>query len=425
MLFLFRLTTKIAIYFVYLCREKYCLMKNKTRIFFLFLLVSIPVWAGDSIKATRPSFIAVNFTEGFALPSQKIAPNGSDKTPRFSALTLKYGLSARGDCWEDYLYGLPYRGIGVYLPEFSNKVDLGDPFSVFLFQGGRLARINRIVSVNYEINLGLSFNWKHYDVVQRPWLMALGSSTNVHLAGNWYFKWRLSRYVDLQTGVSITHFSNGALRTPNNGLNLASAYVGLAYNLHPEKKDKVLTEAGTYIPPKFEKSRVHDLSFIATTRTIKMDTTGTNARCKYPKRHFKVAGINYSYMVHNTRRFMWGPSVEALYDESSNAVITGDTDPYTNEYTEYVRLGKVTDRFSVGLSLKGELTMPGYSIFANLGYDVLHNNKRDKSLYQIYGLKVYLTDNLSASFAVRSTNLTRSQFLYLNLGYTIRQYKRK
>ncbi|NDV82896.1 hypothetical protein D0T87_13025 [Bacteroides sp. 51] len=402
-----------------------CIAFKRIKLLFLSFFVCSCALAGDTIKTKRPQFISAQFSEGFLLPNSKIGGDGGSKTPAYSALTLKYGLSARGDRWQDALYGMPYKGIGVYLPYFpSDKYDLGDPFSVFLFQGARLKQFSPHWSLHYEINLGVAFGWQHYDVYERPRFMALGSSTNIHLAGNWYLKWKLSRHWDLHVGVSITHFSNGALRTPNNGINKASAFIEMAYKIHPVEEKKILTE-GVYTPPAFHKNTAHDLAFMFTTRTVKVDTIGTGLRSKYPKHRFKVAGLSYSYMFHNTRRFMFGPSLEAVYDESVRAEFRGEHDPISGQYSEYIKLGKFSDRFSVGVSLKGELTMPGYSIFANLGYDVLHKDKIDKRLYQIYGLKVYLFNDLYATFGVRSTNLTRSRYLYLNVGYTFRHFRKK
>lgn len=398
-------------------------MRNKLWAFLVLLLMGLPMWAGDSTKTIRPQFIATSFTEGLLLPSRYLSPGKKYESPSYSALTLKYALAAKGDRWEDYVYGMPYKGVGVYLPRFSNRDALGDPFSVFLFQGGRMKQFSPTFSLNYEINLGASFNWNHYDMYTRPWLIAVGASTNVHIGGNWYLQWKLSQKLDLRVGAAITHFSNGALRTPNNGINAMSAFVEMAYHLQRTEEKKILTD-GVYTPPKFEKNKAHDLTFMLTTRTIKIDTLGTELFSKYPRRHFKVAGINYSYMWHNTRRFMWGPSIETVYDESVNADVAGEWDSDTRKYTEHITLGNVSDRFSVGVSLRGEYAMPGYSIFTHLGYDIRHKDTRDRSLYQIYGLKVYLIDNLFGTFGVRSTNLTRSRYLYLNIGYTFRQYKK-
>ena len=363
-------------------------------------------------------FLAINLSAGSSLPTKKITSDGKYKTPQFSALTLKYGVKARGDSWQDHFYGMPHKGIGVYLPRFSMRKELGDPFSVFLFQGAQIKRINKNVSFDYEINLGASFNWNRFNAYTDPMFIVFGSSTNVHLAGNWYFNWRLSKRFDLHAGANITHFSNGALRTPNNGLNNVSPFVEIVYNLQKEKTSPN-SNGMAYPPPAFKKGTAHDFNLLFTTHTVKLDSAENGLISKYPRQRFKVAGISYSYMFHNTRRFKWGPSMELLYDESVNTTFKGETNPLTGEYREYYQLGKMADRFSAGLSLKGEFCMPGYSIFTNLGYDVYHKDRRKEHFYQIYGVKVFLLDSLFATFSVRSTKLAHSQYLYLSVGYSI------
>lgn len=395
-------------------------MSQRIRLIIFFLLTCASVWARDSIQTKQPQFVSFSVSGGSFLPTSYIDPQGFSRSPGYSAVMLKYGFSARGDRWQDAVYGMPYKGIGVYLPCVSgDKYDLGNPFSVFLFQGGLLKQFSSRWSLHYEINLGVSFNWQHYDAEERPWLKAVGASANIHLGGNAYLKRQLSRHFDLHVGVGLNHFSNGALRTPNHGLNQVAAFVELAYNINPIEEKKKLTEEAKLSPP-VEKKAVHDLSLMVTTRTLKVDTLDTGLRSKYPQERFKVAGLNYSCLFPVSRRVMLGPSIEAVYDESVRAEFWGWRDTETKQYYETVKKGKFSERFSVGLSLKGELSMPGYSIFANLGYDVWHKDKIDPRLYQIYGLKVYLYKDLYGTFGVRSTNLTRSRYLYLNVGYTFK-----
>lgn len=378
--------------------------------------------AGDSISS-RYSFITANFAGGIVLPTPYLTAGNKNQTPLYSAFALKYGFGTWGNKWEDYSFGLPYYGIGVYFPRFSYQKEMGDPFSAYIFMGGTIAELNPFLSFNYEINLGASFNWNHYDIFENSDFTALGSSVNVHLAGSGYFNWRLSDKFDLHTGVGLSHFSNGALRTPNHGLNAVSPFVELAYYF--DRRDKrSLKDIMNYTSPEFRKSSVHDITVMYTTHTLKIDTAGTGMESKYPRKQFNVVGISYSYMQHNTRRFMWGPSIELVYDESINASFTGKRDRKTGQYREYYKMAGMMERFSVGLSMKGEIVMPGYTIFANLGYDVYHKDKRTKRIYQIYGGKVNLSDNLFATFSVRSTNVTRSQYLYFSLGYRFRHYRK-
>ena len=83
-----------------------------------------------------------------------------------------------------------------------------------------------------------------------------------------------------------------------------------------------------------------------------------------------------------------------------------------------VKLGDFWGRFSVGISLKGEIKMPGYSAFLNLGYDVIHAKESDVRWYQIFGVKVYLKDDGGGTFGRCATESGKTQYILQNLGYT-------
>ena len=393
--------------------------------FLLFTIacVFITASAEDSVKARHPKFISLKLAEGFVVPNSRIV-KGKTVAPNVLSLSFKYGSFAKGDKWEDHYYGMPYRGIGLYKPYYSMSKEMGSPFSAFLFHGARLKEFGADLSLNYEINLGLLFNQKHYDLYNNPAFETLGSSVNAHLGGNLYFKKPISKWFDLHLGVDILHFSNGAQRTPNYGLNSISSFVGLAYDMAGDSRSRTLSMKNFTVPV-FEKRTVHEISFFLTRRTLNVDTAGVNLRSRYIGRSFKVAGLNYAFMWQNARRFMCGPSMELQYDEGNRVRVLGDISNETGEYKEIVKLGRFSERLTIGLSLKGEFMMPGFSIFGNLGYEVLAGSTKNKRLYQIYGAKVFLFDGLSSSIGVKSNNLTNSNYLYLSIGYTFYKYSRK
>lgn len=390
-------------------------MKKRFIILLLFLCSNIFIFAGDSIKIKFPHFVAINTTDGFVFPSNKFV-QGEYRIPHYTAFTIKYGVSSKGDDWKDHTYGHPALGVGLYVANFYREDDLGTPFSLFFFQRATLRQFTPRWSLDYEWNLGSSFNWKYYDAFDNPDNIALGSSINVHVGGNVFMKWRMSQKFDLHGGIGFTHFSNGASALPNRGLNMANAFVELVYHIHREDKPDPLT--GQYTAPKFEKHTDHDLMFLISSREAVVDTTGTGLSGPYTDRKFKVLGVSYAHMFSNNYRFKWGPSTEVVYDESSGISSWREEHPETHKYHDRLKMGKMSERFSIGLSLKGEISMPAYSVFANLGYDVVHGNKKNKRLYQILGIKLYLKENLFGTFGIRATNFGQAQFLYWNLGYT-------
>jgi len=368
--------------------------------------------AEDSLKTERPKFVSLQIADGFVAPTSRIRKDAKI-APHLTAFSLKYGVMANGDKWEDYYYGMPYKGFGVYKPFFTKCEEIGNPFSVFLFQGATLKEFGDRLSLDYEINLGVSFNWNHYDAVRSPDFLVTGSSINAHLAGDLFLRQKISDHFDLLYGVNVSHFSNGSTRTPNYGINPLSAYVEVAYNINGRRKlaEKIAP------PDDFEKRRIHDFSVFVTGRTVSLDTTGTQLRLRFPKQYFTVAGISYNYMFHSLRSLLWGPGIDLVYDEGNRVGIVSDSSSDA-EYNGVVQLAKLSDRFQAGLSIKGEVLMPGYSIFMSLGYDIIHANNKDERLYQNYGIKIRLFDGLYTSLGVRSTELTHSRFLYVNLGYT-------
>lgn len=375
-------------------------------------------------KTKKPSFISLDTKAGWVFPTNEFV-SGENKIPYYSSFSLKYGIGSTGDKWQDKAYGMPYYGIGFYSANFFNKHGLGYPMAFYLFQGATIREFNPKWSLNYEWNLGMSFNWKPYDPFDNPNNVALGSGVNAYVSGSMYMKWRMSQAFDLNMGLSLTHFSNGAYRLPNKGLNLVAPYVELVYNIHRPKLLSSLSSDLT--PPEIEKHIVHDVLFTMTSRQIRFDTTGTGLPSRYIDRQFKVLGLGYSAMIVNSYKYRWGPSIELVYDESSGARAWREKHPVDGKYYDRVELGNPWERLSMGVSIKGEITMPHVSIFANLGYNLLHGNKYDYRLYQIMGVKAYLKDNLFGTFGIRASRFSKAQYLFWSLGYSFegRPFKKK
>ena len=372
----------------------------------------------DSVsKKKQPQFVAVDIMGGIVLPTNKYIKS-KDNIPAFGSLSLKYGISSSGDKWEDVAYGMPYYGVGIYAANFFNINALGRPFSIFLFQGGDLMNFNPRWSLKYELNLGSSFNWKYYDVFDNPDNIAIGSSVNVQVGANAYFKYRLSDVMDIHFGLGLTHFSNGANSLPNKGINLASPFIELVYNINANPINT--PKKYNLTPPEFEKRIDYDLTLTISSRQIRVDTTGTGFPSRVLDRNFKVFGLSYATMFVQNYKYKWGPSLDLVYDESADVKVWREQNPLDGYWYDRVKLGKTHKRFSAGLSMKGEMTFPFVTFFAHLGYNLLQGNDYDNRFYQIIGAKAYIKDNLFATFGIRANRFTKAQYLYWSIGYTIK-----
>ena len=136
--------------------------------------------------------------------------------------------------WQE-LYGYPRIGFSISYFKLNNPAILGNGitlsphFNFALLQGKRI-RLGLVTSI------GVGYLEKRFHVVENFKNAAIGSRINVHFNVSITSEIKLGQKVGMITGINFSHFSNNSIKTPNLGLNLASADIGLYYNLGELKK---------------------------------------------------------------------------------------------------------------------------------------------------------------------------------------------
>ena len=382
----------------------------------LFLVGILVCFSGysknvDSLK--RASFVEFNSALGHVFNTTSFVEN----IPHYQAFSLRYARASNGSRWEDFAYNMPFFGVGLYKPFFANNPGLGNPFSIYMFRGSTLKQFTDNLGLIFEVGLGLSMNWKYYDPFDNPKNLAVSTPNNVHVGMRFYLEYALSRNLELKFGADLNHFSNGASRKPNRGVNMGALNLSLAYNFNPPNKGILLRNPPLFEPPTdIPRHLNHDVKFIVSSRQTDFSTYGTNLPSPYVDKQFTVLGLAYSAMIVRGYRYKWGPSVRLIYDESSNA--RAWREEKGGVWFDRVAIAPFADRLSAGVGLTGEISMPIASVFATLGYSVYHTHHEDKALYQVIGVKAYLQDNFFATFGISATQFTVAQFLYWSFGYT-------
>lgn len=374
-----------------------------------------------SVKRS-PKFVAVKLSGGQVFRTNDFV-SGKYAIPFYSAATVKFGAGSVGDRWQDVAYGMPYYGVGLYTANFKRRKNLGNPVSLYILQGATISQIHPRLALNYEWNVGMSTGWKPYDPFTNCDNVAIGSDLNIHVGFALYLKWNLSPRFDIHFGGELTHFSNGAATMPNSGMNMYAVFVEASYNFN---RSKMSDGYGRNLrPPDYDKHYVSDISLTISSLRISVDTVGTNLPSKYFDHKFKVFGLNYSLMFAPGYRYRYGVEANLSYDESMGATAARRENPLDGNWYDVVYLGRASGRFSLGISAKGEIVLPGYSVFANLGVHPYRGNKTQNRLYQVIGIKIYLKENFFGTFGVRASNFSAAQYLFWSFGYTINRHRRK
>lgn len=329
------------------------------------------------------------------------------------AAHVRYSFQFRPNTCADRVYGGAYQGIGLSFTTFGDKKQLGDPFTFYLFQGARLARFNPRLSLNYEWNFGLSTGWKPYDDAYNFYNGAVGSKMNAYINAGLYLNWAASRYIDLNAGVDLTHFSNGNTKFPNAGINTTGLKIGLVYNFNREESDLTKPTYKPLIPP-FPRHLSYDLVLFGSWRR-KGVFIGDGKQVASPN-VYPVAGFNFAPMFNLSYKFRFGVSLDGVYDGSANVYIPNEIHEYGGSSSRQFMKPGLNEQLALGLSGRAEYVMPYFTIGVGMGANIV--GKGDlKGFYQVLALKVKLTRVSFLHVGYNLQNFNTPNYLMLGLGF--------
>jgi len=384
------------------------------RLWFVFVIMlffsSASVVAEEGKKGLYHRLEA-EYRPGYIFPTNSFLQGENEAMTPFRnsyAVHLKYAFRFTPGSGADRIFGGAYQGIGSGYYTFGNPKELGNPVSLYLFQGARIAAFSSRVSFNYEWNFGLSFGWKPYDREKNPYNVMMGSKMNAYINTNFYLDWVLSPQFHLNAGVTLTHFSNGNTRFPNAGLNLIDMKTGLVYHFNREKV--CLSEMVDHaLIPAFPRHMSYDLVLFGSWR--RKGYFSGNGFVPSPNA-YKVLGTSLSAMYNVSYKFRAGVALDWVYDASANVFVLSD--PGTPE--GFVK-PPFNAQIALGASGRMEYVMPYFIVGVGLGANVLHRGGDLKSFYQMLILKISITRNTFLHVGYNLKDFRDPNFLMLGIGF--------
>lgn len=315
----------------------------------------------------------------------------------FTASDTRIGWQTRGTQQWHHLHNLPYYGMGFYNSLFSHKEEIGHPTALYFFFGGPISSKQKY-SFDYEFGFGLSSNWKPYDEIENPFNLAIGSYMNAFIDLKMGFSWYLGKKFTLNAGLRATHFSNGALRHPNSGINLAAPFVGLRYDF--VSREDLANSAPT--PNLDTPTDEFNVSIVLGERSVKKTNTPNIKKVS-------LKSLSIGYLKPTQGVFRYGLGFDVGLDENRGITVSDDS----------VVLAPKKEQLFLGVAPIGQFRANRLALQAAVGCEVLSEGKLVKNqFYQRIGIRYYLSKHLFAGIAIKATNFSKADYIEWSLGFS-------
>ena len=309
------------------------------------------------------------------------------------ALELNVGFRTLGlHKWEHH-YNFPSMGIGYYRSQPGQRQVLGKVNSAFLFlEFNTRERKNYETFFKYSLGLAHFSNPHHPDT--NPENQAIATPFNVHFNANYTFAYRLSPQIKLASGVSFTHFSNGAYKKPNKGLNILDVNLGIRH-FPGEPRQRHAT-------PEFGKSMQQWPSY----RLHAMYSVGKMQKVIEPDQYMAhCLTVEFARQSHYTNR--WGVGLNVFYDDFLKAQAREEFE--ANSFKNYLH-GAV--------HILHDVVFHRLWATFQLGYYAFYYVEPYKPIFQRVGLRYQFDNGIMAGVSLK-THYTRADVVEWGVGYRI------
>ncbi len=332
----------------------------------------------------------------------------ADGLAHYYSYSLRVSKQTTGDQLWQQRYGYPNYGAGIYSAFFSDTKKLGNPIAIYGFFNAPFFKINR-VSLNYELGLGLTFNWNSYNPVENPNNIAISAEKSVYIDAGISLKYLLTQRLELSLGYGFTHFSNGALKLPNKGLNTEATKISLSYRLF----NSALYRSDLQTP--FNGFYEWIISGYGGARNMLYQGTGVDLATSMKGVNFAVYGISNTLnrQVSYKSKIGIGMTMEFNGSQNSQIVVNGASLEKSNlPFDRHLALS-IYPSYELVVNKLSLIIQPGIYLFR------MNTANMTPIMYQRIGVKYHFLKNTFAGINLRAYNYYESDFIEWTFGHRI------
>ncbi|HLP05550.1 MAG TPA: acyloxyacyl hydrolase [Paludibacter sp.] len=352
--------------------------------------------------------LTVAYQSGYVMPTNVFVRGSNTHSvviDDFQVLSLKLSTQTTGNHLWERLLNYPSWGVGLKALDFFDIKEIGIPIAAYGFMDIPLARLDRF-ALNCELGFGLTFNWRSFNPVTNQYNVAIGAGQAFMSEAGLNVSYGLTRNIDVVAGANFSHYSNGAIKLPNFGLNAVAPKVGVKYNFY--ERPRFIRQP----KPKFDPRNEWTVSAFAAMKNIIFDSVDVNIKEKYEGVFFPVYGISGLYSRQISHFSKIGVGMTFDFNESVNAQVKVDN----NEIEDID--GLFVDQLQLSIYPSYELCLDKVSVMLQPAFYIFRKASRNLSptFHQRITLKYMVTDNIFAGITLRDYSM-HADFVEWTLGY--------
>ncbi len=314
----------------------------------------------------------------------------------------------------DCLFRYPYYGFGYYMGNMNGiilgndeQIGFGKPTALYAFFGSPMYRWKGI-SLNYELSIGLSYNFNAYDPDLHPYNILIGSKNNAYINLRFSSEFALPGYSTLGLGFSFQHFSNGSYQKPNKGINLVSGNLSYQFGTYKNREKQYVRFPIDAYKPTWE-------WYLFWANGLRMLDADFNLKDPKNGHRWYCTTISSAVLLQTSHRRKFGLGLDYYYFDWGRYVI---------EYRAAEEYRHVTtrprDNMALGAYIAHEVGYKRLWLITDIGLYLTRRVGDDPIspwIYERIGLKYQITPRLFAGVAIKA-HLAKADYTEWLIGYS-------
>lgn len=304
---------------------------------------------------------------------------------------LQYTFRTNGKKPWHQLYKFPEMGLSFMHFDLANPRQLGTLEAFYPYVNFKLNKLQKKSALNLRIGIGLAYLTNPFNIKTNHKNNAIGSHFNGFVNLRLNYAIRLSDALRMEFGAGLSHASNGAMKMPNLGLNIATANLGFTYFIGDKYLD---CKKDTIAPCK----KVWNPSLIVVAGMKELEPPTGRKYFAYGLQANIYRTLGYKSRI--------GAGAELTYNEATKQVWADAS----------VNTTKFEDIAQVGVKFGYEFRVHRFALPIDFGYYVFKKQSYNGKIYHRVGMRYMLTKNIIANLTLR-THWAKADYFEWGLGY--------